>query len=453
MKIMKKKLFSLVLLAAIALCAFAGCDMGSNSDSSGNSTPLEVIDYVAETKLDMNSDSQKQEVTVKQYVDGDTTHFNVPKTISADGVLKARYTAINTPESTGSIEAYGKKASNFTKEKLKGASSIIVESDSTDWETDSNGRFLVWVWYKPIGGTDYRNLNLEILQNGLAYANKSNDSRYGTACMGAFSQSREQKLNLWSGEKDPDFYYGDAQPVTLKELRINPEKYLGIKVAFECTVTSNDNFNVYVETYDESTDLYYGISIFYGYNHALDETLTPGNLVRIVGKLSYYEAGGTYQVSDLKYNEMKPNDPSNTIKLEGDGEISYHEITAAQFNGKVTVDMETQNIQTGEMVITPTEFDYAALAMNTSVSMKNLKVVKVYTTTNESSSNKGAMTLTCEVDGQTIDVRTAVLYHADKSIVTEDEFLGETIDVKGFVDYYDGSYQIKVFYLGAITIH
>ena len=36
-----------------------------------------------------------------------------------NGVLKARYIAINTPESTGSIEPWGKKAANFTKTKLQ----------------------------------------------------------------------------------------------------------------------------------------------------------------------------------------------------------------------------------------------------------------------------------------------------------------------------------------------
>ena len=39
------------------------------------------------------------------------------------------------------------------------------------------------------------------------------------------------------------------------------------------------------------------------------------------------------------------------------------------------------------------------------------------------------------------------------NIVTSAYFNGKTIDVKGIVDYYDGSYQIKVFSLKDITIH
>ncbi len=451
MQIMKKKILSLLLLAAVALGAFAGCNLSIGGNSSENSS-TEFIDYVAQTKLDMNSDSLKQEVTVKQYVDGDTTHFNVPTTIAADGNLKARYTAINTPESTGAIEPWGKKASNFTRGKLESASSIIVETDGTKWEYDANGRFLVWIWYKPQGETDYRNLNLEILQNGFAYGNKINTCRYSTPCMSALSQAKANKLNLWSGD-DPDFYKGDAKTITLKELRTNPEKYLEVKVTFEGTVTLYDSWNVYIEDYDAETDLYYGISAFLSYKEELLEILAPGNRVRIVGKVTYYEVGGTYQVSDLKYRAIKPDDPDNTQLISEGNETAYKETSATDFNGKVSVDMETLDFQTGETVLTPTEFDYAELAMNTSISMKNLKVVSAYTTKNETSANKGAITLTCEADGQTITVRTAVLYHSDGTLVTQDEFVGKTIDVdKGFVDYYEG-YQIKVFYLGAITIH
>jgi DNA/RNA endonuclease YhcR with UshA esterase domain len=85
--------------------------------------------------------------------------------------------------------------------------------------------------------------------------------------------------------------------------------------------------------------------------------------------------------------------------------------------------------------------------------MKNLKVVKTYTTTNETSSSKGAMTLTCQVDGETVDIRTIVLYDADGKLVTADRFAGKTIDVKGIIDCYDGAYQIKVFSVDDIIVH
>ena len=215
----------------------------------------------------MSSNSAKVEATVKTYVDGDTTHFYVTSDLVEGGILKARYLAINTPESTGKIEEYGKKASNFTKEKLSQATSIIIESDTDHWDIDSTGsRNLVWVWYKTADSDQYRNLNIEILQNGLALANSAANNRYGSYCTAAIAQAKEQKLNIYSGQKDPDFYYGEAVELTLKELRTNIDQYNGIKVAFNAIVTKDHSNSVYVEAYDEETGVYYGISIYYGFN-------------------------------------------------------------------------------------------------------------------------------------------------------------------------------------------
>jgi micrococcal nuclease len=111
----------------------------------------------------MNSETLKAEVDVKLAVDGDTVHFNISEPSFDGSVLKARFLAVNTPESTGQIEPYGKTASDFTKEKVMNAVSIIVESDTASWNADSTGdRYLVWVWYKPSANEDYRNLNIEI---------------------------------------------------------------------------------------------------------------------------------------------------------------------------------------------------------------------------------------------------------------------------------------------------
>ena len=142
---MKKtnKLFSLLLFVGMLLSCLAACGQGDQPTTPQN------VDYAASVKLDMSSDTLKQEVTVHTHIDGDTTHFNVPNSVMENGILKARYLAINTPESTGKIEPYGKTASNFTKEKLANAVSIIIESDNNKWNPDSTGaRYLVWVWYK-----------------------------------------------------------------------------------------------------------------------------------------------------------------------------------------------------------------------------------------------------------------------------------------------------------------
>jgi len=409
---------------------------------------MEIVDHAGALKLNMNTSTIKQEVTVKTFVDGDTTHFYVPESVMPDGIFKARYLAINTPESTGKIEEYGKAASNFTKEKLSAATSIIIESETDSWDPDSTGgRYLVWVWYKTAEDKEYRNLNVEILQNGLALANSAGRNQYGDTCQAAIAQAKYQKLNMYSGQKDPDFYYGEAVELTLKELRANIESYKDMKVAFSGIVTANSGTQgIYVEDYDPETDMYYGIYIYYGHNLSgtgLD-ILSVGNEVRIVGSVQYYEGGDSWQVSDLTYRMMKPDDPNNIQKLS-EGHSASFKLTDAQtfVSSVVTVQLEEAE------VILP----YAQMALGTSVEMKGLRVVDVYTTENPDSSSDGAMTLTCERDGVIVTVRTIVLLDEEGKRITADAYEGKIIDVKGIVDSFDGEYQIKVFNAKNITIN
>ena len=400
-----RKLLVFILLACLFL---NGC--GGNSapsaplETTGPSEPAETAapelidpeDYAASLKLDMSSSTAKVTATVKTFVDGDTVHFHVPESVMEDGVLKARFLAVNTPESTGKIEEYGKAASTFTKERLSAATSIVIESETSSWDPDSTGdRYLVWVWYKTEADEDYRNLNIEILQNGLAIANGSGSNQYGTTCLAAIAQAKALKLNIYSGNPDPDFYYGEAVELTLKELRSNMESYAGMKVAFNGIITSNSgNQGVYVEDYDAETDLYYGMYIYYG--HGLNgsglDILSVGNEVRIVGSVQFYEGGGTWQISDLTYRMMQPKDPANIQKLSEGHAPSYRLTDADTFvNGTVTV-------ETGEGSVTDA---YASWVMGTSVEMQDLTVVDIYTTDNDGSSD-GAMTLTCQVGDITV---------------------------------------------------
>lgn len=457
------KHFSKFLSALMVVCVVLGCFASCTPQSEGTDTasgtvaetsaPLaEMVDYVSQLKLDMTSSSLKiEDVKIKQFIDGDTTHFFVPESIVEKGILKARYIAINTPESTGQIEEWGKRASNFTKEKLSSATSIILESDTEALNVDSTGeRHLVWIWYKTDDSAEYRNLNLEILQEGLAIASSSSQNRYGTYCMNAIDQAKAHKLYVYSDAQDPDFYYGSAIELTLKELRANPTKYTGKTVAFEGVVTKNSGQSIYVESFDDETDMYHGISVYYGFslNGSGLNVIKPGNKVRIVGSMQYYEAGGTYQVSDLKYDMMDTDNPNNIQKL-GDGfEAAYVDTSAETFaTSKVSITVIGDD---GEEQIK--EYPYAELALSSSIGMKNLTVNDIYVTNNDGDSD-GAMTLTCNSDGHTISVRTTVLLDENGNLITPDYFEGKTIDVKGIVDYFNGKYQIKVFSVKDVTIH
>ena len=469
MKNLSKLLVLLLALAMLAGC-FAACDGGKPNEDTTAATDetvtgeggtlgeeeLEFVDYASTVKFDPNSGRASATVTVRTFVDGDTTHFNIDHPAFDGGILKARYLGINTPESTGQIEPWGKKASTYTKEALSKATSIIVESDSAQWNPDSTGdRYLVWVWYKTAEDTDYHCLNLEILQEGLAVSSKSSDTVYADICVTILNQAVNHKLHVHSKEKDPDFYYGAALPMTLKELKTNIDSYKGKDVSFEGVVVRNSNQTAYVEEYDEETGLYFGIQIYYGFNLGFfgEEILSVGNRVLVVGSVQYYETGGTYQIADIKYHAMRPDDPENIQKISDGHEGAYAEVSAKDLiSGKVEIDVTSVDEEGNETVETKT-FDRGFITMHGSASLKDLVITKIYTTQNEDSSNYGALSITCLAqDGTEVVLRTIVLKDADGKTITADKFpIGSVIDAKGVVDVYNGVYQLKVFSASDIT--
>lgn len=456
-----KKLAPALALIILALCIF-GCTPQKDNDAlptpvqtdAAQTPPVssmpeaapspaaaasESIDYAASVKPS-GADTAKQEVTVKSFVDGDTVHFLVPESIMPSGVLKARFIGIDTPESTGKIEEYGKAASEFTKEKLSRAHSIMIESDDGNWDFDSTGgRYLVWVWYKAEKAGEYRNLNIELLQNGLARAYSSANNRYGSACTAAINRAKANKLSIYSGQKDPDFYYGDAVELTLKELRCGIEGYNGKKVAFEGVITINSGNGVFIEDYDAETDRYYGISAYYGYglSGAGLDILSVGNRARIVGTVQYYEAGGCYQVSGLSYRQMKPDDPNNLQKLSEGNAAGYVSISADDF-ASAMVSIETE--------AGAAEYKLSDIAMNTTVEMDGLTVQSVYVAEN------GCATLTCAAGDAEVTVRLEPL-KVNGEAFDPNTLSGKTIDVRAAVDMYDNAPQLHVFTAEGISIH
>ncbi len=458
---MKKNILSVLLTAFCAFGIFAGI-VGTTSNEVAHAvaetpesdTP-EFIDYAGQAVLDLDSNSPKVEVTLKSCIDGDTTHFDA--TDFPNGVLKARYAAVNTPESTGKIEEWGKKASRYTKQRLETATSIIVESDTDEWKTDSTGdRYLSWVWYKAPGETVYRNLNLELLQEGLGRGTSAITSRYGSLAMQAIAQADAFNLHVYSTQKDPDFFYGNSLEIDLKELRLNIAYYEGKRVAFEGVVAHYESQGVYVENYDQETEMYYGVYVYYGFfldDYAESTVLAIGNKVRISGVVGEFQ--GSYQVSDLTYNDFIPSADDIQL-LETGHSASNVEWSGAKFNSSVSVtaDFTTEDDEGNVTTTTATKtIRYAELGLNSSLSMKGLQVINAYTTDN-GGNNDGAMTLTCKTtDNKTVKVRTVVLRnHTTGQIATQDMLVGKTIDIVGVIDCFNGDYQIKVLSVGAIKV-
>ncbi len=81
-----------------------------------------------------------EEVTLGRLIDGDTAWFK----FSNKQEYKARFLFIDTPESTKTVEKYGKEATNFVRKQLTSADKIEVEFDQKRY--DHYDRLLVWIW-------------------------------------------------------------------------------------------------------------------------------------------------------------------------------------------------------------------------------------------------------------------------------------------------------------------
>ncbi|MCI7806034.1 MAG: thermonuclease family protein [Spirochaetales bacterium] len=410
------KRLTLTLLVLLILSSCATVQEEASAD--------EHTDYASALSFSMGSETVKCAVTVRTFIDGDTTHFSVPSEVIPDGVLKARYLAVNTPESTGKIEEWGKRAALYTKEKLAGAESIWIESDTSSWNLDSTGdRHLVWVWYRTGTDEEYRCLNLELLQEGLALPSSSANNRYGSYCMAAIDQAKREKLCVWSGEKDPDFFYGDAVELTLAELRAHIADYNGVKVAFEGNITINSGNTVYSEDVDPETGCVFAIPVYYGFsmNGSGLDILSVGNRVRIVGTVQYYEGGESWQVSGLKYRQMRPDDPSN-IKLVRKGvdpvwrDVSLEELL-------------TEEVSVGDDGVT-LPLSQAVLA--STVTVRDLLVNDTYV-------SGDVLTLVCTSGDFETEIRV------EARGVSEADLKGRIVSVKGIADSWKGKLQIKVF--------
>lgn len=259
------------------------------------------------------------EVTVTQFVDGDTAHF---KTKNGEKVT-VRFSGVNTPESTYKVEQWGFAASKFTKEKLKNAYKIVLQSEDMSERFDSTGeRYLTWVWLISEDG-DSRLLNLELVEVALGKA-KASDTIYAEIFARAVYDVTINRCRVYGFNNDPDYDYSkESQSMSLKEIkenygtieagRIGKDK--GKKVIISGVVTRRDGLcSAYIQQYNAEDNQYYGVYVYGGY--APKTELAVGNSVVIEGKIGYYF--GTLQLTDIKVKvkSFAPSDLSSVIYTE-----------------------------------------------------------------------------------------------------------------------------------------
>ncbi len=280
---MKFKKLVTSLVAILSVGVIAGCGGKSDPTPSEDPTPqrgdANWIDYVnnGDVKLQLDykgHDFYKDgigEVTLKASIDGDTAHFNPVVTKTSNLAIKSRYYGIDTPESTGRIQPWGKPASNFNKEKLELAAEngTIVVSTAQDGygvpQYDSTGsRFVSLIWIhetkKNANFDELYLLNLAIVQEGYSWVKSVSDMPdYADTFYAAEKQAQTYKLNLFSGEEDPLFNYGGYEDTSLLDLKVATENYIrdpgyvspldGANVRIRGTVAGFANGIMYIQSY------------------------------------------------------------------------------------------------------------------------------------------------------------------------------------------------------------
>ena len=130
-----KKIFSIIIvlsLCALACLSLAACNkIADNTKFYDSITKTLKLTKSYEGKSFLNDGIGK--ATVDAYTDGDTTRFKLEQ----GTVVIVRYYQIDTPESTGSVDKWGRAASNFTKNALSNATEIVLEATASVAQKDS----------------------------------------------------------------------------------------------------------------------------------------------------------------------------------------------------------------------------------------------------------------------------------------------------------------------------
>lgn len=323
-----KKVFSLIAAIVMAVsCIFAliSCNqVADNTEHFDAITKKCKLEKSYEGKSFLTDGVGK--ATVDSYTDGDTTRFKLEQ----GDIVIIRYYSIDTPESTGGVEKWGKAASNFTKQQLQSATEIVLDTPIAGKHDSYGERYLGYVWYKTADDAEFKNLNLELVENGYS-GNKGQDTNefpYYQYFAEAERFAQKIKLRLYSDLPDP-LYSEDPVDTTIKDMiadlnseesaLYNFESDSGAKVRFTAcltavTVSQKGTYMFTAVDYDRQTGETYRFNVYAGYQSANESKMKIGHLYEIIGSLQLF--GGDFQVSGLTYSTRYNLPGYTTVKQE-----------------------------------------------------------------------------------------------------------------------------------------
>ncbi len=269
------------------------------------------------------------------YLDGENDSYtnSIGKSYN---YLTVRFLSIDTPESTSSIDPWGKAASKYVKELLTNATGIIVDAtdlsgsktDSYKGRIDSNGtRWLALIWYTNAEDSDdltqYRLLQLDVIEECYSrYTGSLNSERYalevdenvepllysryefGSMKIGDVlyeAEARMEGLKLRKfGQLDPNYDYTKTPTeITIKEAITNFETYepKATFIAITGVITRFIGNNFYMCDAEG-----YAIYVYMGIDgNSINRMFNEGDTINIRGRLAEY--GGQKQLSGVVFAE------------------------------------------------------------------------------------------------------------------------------------------------------
>lgn len=345
-----KKILSIVI-ALLLVCSLSFALVACNDTNDGE----KIYDKVTKT-MKLNKSYEGKSfltdgiglATVNRYTDGDTTSFRLVK---EGTVISIRYYEIDTPESTGGVEKWGKAASNFTKHILESATEIVLESSTGGAaEKDAYGtRYLGYVWYRTSAGGSFKCLNLQIVENGFSRNTGVNTGVYPyySYFQKAEEAASRNALHIFSNKDDPLF---NDKPIdtSIKELlqKLTPDKTntefadndgydpefynsdadSGAKVRFmaymeSVTVSPSDTYTFLAVDFNPETGERNEISIYCMYSNNPQSRLHIGGLYQVTGSIQHHGSG--FQISGITYNTILLNTKDNTLEKQSDYYLTF----------------------------------------------------------------------------------------------------------------------------------
>lgn len=369
---MKKRLVTLLsfglLLGSLASCGqtFVSSEASSSSETVSSledssieaSSSITAVDYVHDGNVTLGLDYKDHDfytdgigqVSLKTAIDGDTAHFYPTVKTTSSEPIKARFYGIDTPESTGQVEPWGKAASKFTAAKLEEADengTIVVSAPISSYQTpsfDSTGtRYVSLIWInlteKNAPKEDLILLNLWIVQEGYSYLKGVADMpSYVDTFQKAADQARNLKYHLYSGD-DPDYNYGGYTTTSILDIKKEVEKsfadtthvnaYDNVKVRIQGTVAGYANHTLYLENYFSEENggrytggEYAGINIFTGMASIPSKFTKKNTYIEVCG-LGIDSENFGFQITSAVFPTYATDDTDSTVLFTADDNIDY----------------------------------------------------------------------------------------------------------------------------------